>query len=285
MEKNEMLSIEEQHKEDSQTEVPLQEEPAEEDSLKEVSFQEDLPLEKLKEEEHLREQKNEGGTSEQNSSSLLSLKILKSEVTPPIRKDFNKYKPKSIFIGNINFAADIDAIKRLCALPGPYKKLKLNYNSETNKFTGSAFCEYIDADIASSAIRNLNGYEFLGRKLATGYTKNSKDFDKIKKWEMESLEAWDISNPAQEQLLKGFRKYLGGEEDLSEFMKSYRQLYKNMSIQQKENLLDSIKGVVLKSEEHENAIEYILDKHPDLCEILLEIEDDVIESYKNNSNS
>ena len=47
-------------------------------------------------------------------------------------------------------------------------------------------------------------------------------------------------------------------------------------------ILNAIKLVVEKSEENEQMMEKLLEKDPDLCNILLKMEDEVIESYKVN---
>ena len=66
---------------------------------------------------------------------------------------------------------------------------------------------------------------------------------------------------------------------------STQDLVKNLSIGQKEYLLNAIKLIVEKSEENEQMVERFLDKDPELCNALLKMQDEVIESYKVNHAS
>lgn len=65
-------------------------------------------------------------------------------------------------------------------------------------------------------------------------------------------------------------------------LSSISDLAKNLSFGQKEHLLNAIKLVVEKSEDNEQMVERILDKDPELCNVLYKMQDEVIESYKIN---
>jgi len=60
----------------------------------------------------------------------------------------------SVFFGNIAFDCDDDEIRRILRSTGPFSEMKLIM--EGNKPRGYGFCTYNDADVATSALRNLN---------------------------------------------------------------------------------------------------------------------------------
>jgi cleavage stimulation factor subunit 2 len=76
---------------------------------------------------------------------------------------------KVIFIGNIPFELSEQQIIDIFKDVGPIVNFRLMFDRETGKPRGFAFCEYTDAETASSAIRNLNGYEINGRNLKVDY--------------------------------------------------------------------------------------------------------------------
>lgn len=57
---------------------------------------------------------------------------------------------------------------------GPILSFRVVYDRETGKPKGYAFCEYPDAEMALSAIRNLNGTEFNGRTLRVDLADSDK---------------------------------------------------------------------------------------------------------------
>lgn len=56
--------------------------------------------------------------------------------------------------------------------------LRLVMDRETGKPKGYGFCEYKDGETASSARRNLQGYEINGRQLRVDFAENDKNADK-----------------------------------------------------------------------------------------------------------
>ena len=52
---------------------------------------------------------------------------------------------------------------------------RLQFDRETGKPKGFGFCEYYDADTAASAVRNLQGYDIMGRELRVNFA-TQKEF-------------------------------------------------------------------------------------------------------------
>lgn len=57
---------------------------------------------------------------------------------------------------------------------GTVLNIRLVYDKETGRPKGFGFLEYPDIDSASSAVRNLNDYEVMNRKLRVDFS-NEKD--------------------------------------------------------------------------------------------------------------
>ena len=89
-------------------------------------------------------------------------------------------------MGNILYDAKEDELLREFQLVGPIKQFRLDYEKESGKPKGYGFCEYLDPEYASSALRNLNKQEFKGRKLRVCPASNDKTT--LKKGETETEE-------------------------------------------------------------------------------------------------
>ncbi|XP_062510852.1 cleavage stimulation factor subunit 2-like [Corticium candelabrum] len=72
---------------------------------------------------------------------------------------------RSVFVGNIPYDATEENLQEIFSQVGPVVSLRLVYDRDSGKPKGYGFCEYDDPETASSAIRNLNGYEMNGRSL------------------------------------------------------------------------------------------------------------------------
>jgi len=82
---------------------------------------------------------------------------------------------RSVFVGNIPYEATEEKLKEIFSEVGPVISFKLVYDRESGKPKGYGFCEYKDADVALSAMRNLNGYEIGGRALRVDNASSEKN--------------------------------------------------------------------------------------------------------------
>jgi len=102
---------------------------------------------------------------------------------------------KSVFLGNIPYSMSnsfemrcLSLISMLIACPdlteeqvkdilstaGTVTKFRLMMNPETGKPKGYGFADFADADAAASAVRNLNDYEIMGRKIRVDWPHNNE---------------------------------------------------------------------------------------------------------------
>lgn len=104
---------------------------------------------------------------------------------------------KSVFLGNIpysmllfflrttnlprsnktnTFVLDLteEQVKDILSTAGTVTKFRLMMNPETGKPKGYGFADFADADAAASAVRNLNDYEIMGRKIRVDWPHNNE---------------------------------------------------------------------------------------------------------------
>ncbi|XP_040573452.1 cleavage stimulation factor subunit 2 [Lepeophtheirus salmonis] len=94
---------------------------------------------------------------------------------------------RSVFVGNIPYEATEEKLKDIFSEVGPVTSFKLVYDRENGKPKGYGFCEYKDADMALSAMRNLNGYEIEGRTLRVDNACTEKNRLEMAKGEAEEI--------------------------------------------------------------------------------------------------
>ena len=82
---------------------------------------------------------------------------------------------------------------------GAIKQFRLDHEKETGKPKGFGFCEYLDPEYASSALRNLHKMECKGRRLRGSSADNDKTT--IKKTEIET-EAYQEAMTLDETIAK-----------------------------------------------------------------------------------
>ncbi|RDW90590.1 putative polyadenylation factor subunit CstF64 [Aspergillus mulundensis] len=109
---------------------------------------------------------------------------------------------KSVFLGNIPYNLTEEQVKDILSTAGTVTKFRLMMNPETGKPKGYGFADFADADAAASAVRNLNDYEIMGRKIRVDWPHNN---------EKDSVPE-DYSQPAQ---MPGQDGQLGGPSSLS----------------------------------------------------------------------
>ena len=73
---------------------------------------------------------------------------------------------QAVFIGNIAYNATEGQLADMCKIVGRVKEVRFAFDGATGRFRGYGFCTFVDAETAESAVRNLNGTMFLGRRLS-----------------------------------------------------------------------------------------------------------------------
>nr|KMM65502.1 hypothetical protein CPAG_01852 [Coccidioides posadasii RMSCC 3488] len=81
---------------------------------------------------------------------------------------------KSVFLGNIPYTLTEEQVKDILSSAGTVTKFRLMINPETGKPKGYGFADFADADAAASAVRNLNDYEIMGRKIRVDWPHNNE---------------------------------------------------------------------------------------------------------------
>ncbi|USP75126.1 Cleavage stimulation factor subunit 2 [Curvularia clavata] len=82
-----------------------------------------------------------------------------------------------VFIGNIPYGGTEELIVETLGRVGQVNNFRLVYDKETGRPKGFGFAEFADADAAASAVRNLNDYELMGRKLRVDWSNESGSGD------------------------------------------------------------------------------------------------------------
>lgn len=67
-----------------------------------------------------------------------------------------------------------EQVKDILSSAGTVTKFRLMMNPETGKPKGYGFADFADADAAASAVRNLNDYEIMGRKIRVDWPHNNE---------------------------------------------------------------------------------------------------------------
>lgn len=78
-----------------------------------------------------------------------------------------------VFVGNVTFNTTEEQLRDIFGVVGAIKNIRILQDKETGRPKGFAFIEYMDANTALAAIRNLDGTELNGRRLRVSYSNNS----------------------------------------------------------------------------------------------------------------
>ncbi|KAK6542582.1 hypothetical protein TWF694_006528 [Orbilia ellipsospora] len=81
-----------------------------------------------------------------------------------------KVPSRIAFIGNIPYGLSEEQIVDIFSKVGQVLSFRLVYDRDTGKPKGFGFAEYADAEIAASAVRNLDNFEIMGRKLRVDFS-------------------------------------------------------------------------------------------------------------------
>ncbi|EWC46467.1 hypothetical protein DRE_04190 [Drechslerella stenobrocha 248] len=82
----------------------------------------------------------------------------------------DKVPSRIAFIGNIPYGLSEEQIIDIFSKVGQVLSFRLVYDRDTGKPKGFGFAEYADAEIAASAVRNLDNFEIMGRKLRVDFS-------------------------------------------------------------------------------------------------------------------
>ncbi|PQE15548.1 hypothetical protein CJF32_00006901 [Rutstroemia sp. NJR-2017a WRK4] len=89
----------------------------------------------------------------------------------------SKPPSKSVFVGNIPYGLTEEQIVDIFNSAGNVVNFRLVYDRETGRPKGFGFAEYPDSDSAASAVRNLNDYEIMNRKLRVDFSNDGGEDD------------------------------------------------------------------------------------------------------------
>jgi len=78
-----------------------------------------------------------------------------------------------VFVGNIPYGGTEELIVETLGRVGQVNSFRLVYDKDTGRPKGYGFAEFADADAAASAVRNLNDYELMGRKIKVDWSKDN----------------------------------------------------------------------------------------------------------------
>lgn len=91
-------------------------------------------------------------------------------------------------------------MKDIVHLAGPFKEFRLKVDPKTNNPKGFGFSEYADADIAASALRNLNKAEINGRNIKVDYASDNKNGTNLREEDVKFRDRGELVNLKGEYL-------------------------------------------------------------------------------------
>ena len=84
-----------------------------------------------------------------------------------------RHHPRSERTANVDTGGTEELITETLGRVGHVNNFRLVYDKETGRPKGFGFAEFADADAAASAVRNLNDYDIMGRKLRVDWSNDN----------------------------------------------------------------------------------------------------------------
>ncbi|KAI8612808.1 hypothetical protein BC830DRAFT_1135063 [Chytriomyces sp. MP71] len=109
---------------------------------------------------------------------------------------------KVVFVGNLPYDITETQLLEIFREVGPVVSFRLVFDKETGKPKGFGFCTFQDAEIAASAVRNLNGYELGGRPIRIDFA-DAETKDEHPSSYARYEEKPKVHQPAQQVIAKG----------------------------------------------------------------------------------
>ena len=121
-------------------------------------------------------------------------------------------------------------------MAGPFQLFRLKIDPKTREPKGFGFCQYNDADIASSALRNLKKFEIKGRSLKADFASDNKNGNNLKREDVLFRDLGEITkqNATSTAL---------AAELLTHQNSTLDEMLENLSVEQEELLLATIRGI------------------------------------------
>ena len=80
-------------------------------------------------------------------------------------------------------------------MAGPFKEFKLKTDPKTNALKGFGFCEYVDPDVAASALRNLKATDIRNRQLNVDFASEHKSGTNLRSSDVLYRDKGEVVNP------------------------------------------------------------------------------------------
>lgn len=155
------------------------------------------------------------------------------------------------FVGNLSYNTTEENLREVFIRVGEVIGIRICTDRETGRPKGYAFIEYADAATALSAIRNLDGADFNGRKLRVSYSNNSglKDV------------AREMGHVVQDSYQSG---------SVTHAPKTTADIVGALNLDEAHDILAAMKHIV--EEDGGARAKMILDAHPQLVAALIQIQ-------------
>ena len=171
---------------------------------------------------------------------------------------------KCIFVGNIPYDYDENSLKETLSLVGAVKHFNIKADDFTKKSKGFGFCEYTDAEIATSALRNLKNIDYNGRQLRINIQDNDKSNLNL-----------------SENLFKASKDISYIKENENENV-NLSEVLKDISDEQKLLLLFTMKNILNKNPDAFNKL--LENQSDDVINAIIDLQNSFLEKYSQKIN-